>query len=49
MPTELPIAGVFVEIVSETAGTMVVSTGFLAAALRALTILRAPRQSGLSG
>jgi hypothetical protein len=36
----LPVAGVYVEIVSGTIGTMVVSTGFVAGALRAFAILR---------
>jgi hypothetical protein len=36
----LPIAGVVVEIVSGAAATMLLATGFLAGALRALAVLR---------
>jgi hypothetical protein len=35
-----PIAGMVVEIISGAAGTMLVSTGFLAGVLRALAVLR---------
>jgi hypothetical protein len=35
-----PIAGIVVELVSEVAGTMLVSTGLLAGVMRALSILR---------
>jgi hypothetical protein len=35
-----PIAGLVVELISGAAGTMLVSTGFLAGVLRALAVLR---------
>jgi hypothetical protein len=39
-PESPPIAGLVVELISGTAGTMLVSTGFLAGVLRALAVLR---------
>lgn len=39
-PEALPTAGLLVETVSETVGTLLVATGFVAGALRSLAVLR---------